>query len=71
MNAKQTILLVDDSENDLFLLRMALKKAEFNLPLQEVRNGEQAIAYLKGESIYSDRNHYPLPSVMLLDLNMP
>ena len=71
MNPRQTILLVDDSENDLFLMRVAFKKAVFNSPLQEVHNGEQAIAYLKGESIYSDRNQYPLPSVMLLDLNMP
>jgi CheY-like chemotaxis protein len=71
MNARQTILLVDDSENDIFLMRMAFKKAEFNSSLQEVHNGEEAIAYLKGEAIYSDRNKYPLPSVMLLDLNMP
>ena len=71
MNPRQTILLVDDSEDDLFLMRVAFKKAAFNSPLQEVHNGEQAIAYLKGESIYSDRNQYPLPSVVLLDLNMP
>src|SRR6185369_5715952 len=71
MNAKQTILLVDDSENDLFLMRMAFKKAEFRHPLQEVRNGEQAIAYLKGEGVFSDREKHPLPSIMLLDLNMP
>jgi CheY-like chemotaxis protein len=71
MNVKQTILLVDDSENDLFLMRAAFKKAEFNSPLQAVQNGEEAIAYLKGEGIYSDRNQYALPAVMLLDLNMP
>jgi CheY-like chemotaxis protein len=71
MSEGQTILLVDDSRNDIFLMRMAFKKAEFNSPLQEVHNGEQAIAYLKGEGKYSDRNLYPLPSLMLLDLNMP
>ena len=71
MNAKQTILLVDDSENDTILMRMAFRKAEFNLPLQEVRNGEQAIAYLKGEGVFNDREKHPLPSVILLDLNMP
>jgi CheY-like chemotaxis protein len=68
---EQTILLVDDSENDLFLMRRAFKKAEFNVPLQEVHNGEEAIAYLKGDDPYSDRNKFPLPAVMLLDLNMP
>jgi len=71
MNEKQTILLVDDSQDDIFLMRTAFKKAEFNSPLQEVHNGEEAIAYLKGEGAYRDRNHYPLPSVMLLDLNLP
>ena len=71
MNGRQTILLVDDSENDIFLMRAAFKKAEFKISLQEAHNGEEAIAYLKGEGIYSDRNKYPLPSVMLLDLNMP
>ena len=71
MNVSQTILLVDDSENDLELMRIAFKKAEFNNPLREVRNGAEAIAYLKGEGVYSDRNAYPLPAVMLLDLNMP
>jgi CheY-like chemotaxis protein len=71
MNERQTILLVDDSEDDIFLMRTAFKKAEFNTPLQEVHNGEEAISYLKGEGIYSDRKLYPLPAVMLLDLNMP
>lgn len=71
MSEKQTILLVDDSENDLFLMRAAFKKAEFNNPLQEVHNGEEAIAYLKGDDPYSDRHMFPLPAVMLLDLNMP
>jgi len=52
-------------------MRSAFKKAEFDNPLQEVRNGEQALAYLKGEGPYSDRIKFPLPAVMLLDLNMP
>jgi CheY-like chemotaxis protein len=71
MNDQQSILLVDDSENDLALMRAAFKMANYNIPLQEVRNGEEAIAYLKGEGPYQDRNSFPLPTVMLLDLNMP
>ena len=43
-----TILVVDDSENDRYLMRTAFAKAEFNCPLQEARNGEEAIAYLQG-----------------------
>jgi len=71
MNEWQTILLVDDSENDREIMRVAFKKANFSNPLQEVHNGEEAIAYLKGEDVYTDRNKFPLPAVMLLDLNMP
>ncbi len=71
MNEGKTILLVDDSETDLMLMRFAFKKAEFDDQLQVVWNGEEAIAYLKGEGVFSNRNQYPLPAVMLLDLNMP
>ena len=71
MNDNKTILLVDDSENDRLLMRAAFKKAGFDSPPQEVQNGEQAIAYLKGEGPHSDRDQFPLPTVMLLDLNMP
>ena len=71
MTGQKTILLVDDSENDLVLMRFAFKKAEFDTQLQVVHNGEEAIAYLKGEGAYSDRSQYPPPAVMLLDLNMP
>jgi CheY-like chemotaxis protein len=71
MNEKQTILLVDDSENDLILMRRAFKKADFNITLHEAHNGAEAIAYLKGDAPYDDRKKFPLPTVMLLDLNMP
>ena len=71
MKEKQTILLVDDSRNDLLLLRMAFKKAEVNFLLQEVHNGVEAIDYLSSNGPYSDRSQFPLPSVVLLDLNMP
>jgi CheY-like chemotaxis protein len=70
MNERHPILLVDDSETDRILARVAFKKAKAECALQEVRNGEEAIAYLKGEGPYADRNIYPLPIVMLLDLNM-
>ena len=71
MNERQSILLVDDSENDLLLVRVAFKKADFRNPLQEVHNGQEAIAYLDGDGQYSDRKQFPLPAVVLLDLNMP
>jgi CheY-like chemotaxis protein len=71
MKEPQTILLVDDSEDNLFLMQAAFKMAKCDHPLQEAHNGEEAIAYLKGEGPYADRDKFPLPTVMLLDLNMP
>ena len=71
MTDQQTILLVDDSENDLTLMNIAFRRAGLNSPLQVVHNGEEAIAYLAGEGRYADRKKFPLPAVMLLDLNMP
>jgi CheY-like chemotaxis protein len=71
VNERQTILLVDDSENDLMLLRIAFKKADFSNPLQELHNGQEAIAYFDGDGQNNDRKKFPLPAAMLLDLNMP
>ena len=71
MNEKQTILLVDDSENDICLVRIAFKNGGLINPIQEVHNGEEAIAYLQGKPPFDDRTKYPLPGLMLLDLNMP
>src|SRR5688500_2901230 len=65
------ILLAEDDENDIELFRRALIKAEIHNPVEIVRDGEEAVAYLKGDGKFSDRVRYPLPSLMLLDLNMP
>ena len=71
MDEKPTILMVDDSENDLFFLRLAFEKAQFGAALHAAGDGAQAIAYLQGTDRYSDRAAFPLPTIMLLDLNMP
>lgn len=68
---RKSILLVDDNDDDLVLMRRAFEKTEFNILLHAVHDGVEAIAYLKGEDPYTDRNKFPLPAVMLLDLNMP
>jgi CheY-like chemotaxis protein len=71
MKEERSVLVVDDSDNDRFLLRRCFKNAGFDCPLQEVGNGEEAIAYLQGEGPYGERSCFPVPSVVLLDLNMP
>lgn len=67
----RTILLVEDYEDDAILLQMALASAGVGNPVILVKDGDEAIAYLKGEGIFSDRQKFPLPGVMLLDLKMP
>ncbi len=71
MNENQTILLVDDSENDLCLVRVAFESAGLKQTVQEVHNGDEAIAYLQGDAPFEDRTKFPLPVAILLDLNMP
>ena len=66
-----TILHVEDDPNDVLLLHRACRKASLNLSLQSVGDGDKAVSYLSGESIYADREKYPLPALVLLDLKMP
>jgi len=68
---RRTILLVEDNEDDVFIMQTAWRKAEVPNPLQVVGDGEEAISYLKGDGDYGDRRKHPLPIVMFLDLNMP
>jgi CheY-like chemotaxis protein len=67
----RVILLVEDREDDVFLVRKAFEKAYIINPLQVVRDGHEAVAYLKGEGSYANRIEYPLPSLVLLDLKLP
>jgi CheY-like chemotaxis protein len=65
------ILLVEDRPDDVELVRKAFVKAGITTPLKVVSDGEEAIAYLSGIGLYSNRDEYPLPELILLDLKMP
>jgi CheY-like chemotaxis protein len=65
------ILLVEDDPNDVLLIQRAFQKAGLSDVLKVVRDGEQAIDYLRGEGVYSQRERFPLPFLLLLDLKMP
>jgi len=67
----KVILLVEDDENDVFFFRRALAKAGFEVPLQVVSDGEQALQYLNGNGKYADRAAHPLPDIIFLDLKLP
>ena len=70
-NGNRTILLVEDDFNDVILIQRAFRKANLAYPLQVVGNGQAALDYLVGVNDYANREHYPLPVLMLLDLKLP
>ncbi|HEX7861149.1 MAG TPA: response regulator [Verrucomicrobiae bacterium] len=71
MGSAPAILIVDDSSDDFLLLKRAFAKSGVANPLYWVRSGREAINYLSGTGPYNDREEFPIPSVILLDLNMP
>ncbi len=66
-----TILYVEDDENDVFIMQYALKKALIVHVLKVLTDGAQAIRYLGGEGQFSNREQYPMPFLVLLDLKLP
>jgi len=67
----ETILLVEDTEDDVFLMRRVLKKRGIVNPLQVVEDGQLAIDYLDGVGRFADRAAYPYPKYVFLDLKLP
>lgn len=67
----KTILLVEDNPDDVFVMKRALKKAQITNLLQVVRDGREALSYLSGAGDHADRERYPLPFIVFLDLKLP
>ena len=65
------VLAAEDEESDAMILRMAFERAGMTNPLVVVRDGQEAVDYLSGAGDYSDRQRFPLPGLILLDLKMP
>ncbi len=71
MHEGDTILLAEDSEDDLALMRYAFRKAGIKNRVHEVHDGAEAMKYLEGAGPYSDRERFPLPCLIITDLKMP
>jgi len=71
MADRPVILVAEDSENDVVILRKALSQAFIDHHLFVVTDGDQCIDYLSGSSRFCDRAQYPFPHLLLLDLHMP
>lgn len=65
------ILIVDDDSSDVLLARRALVEGGIEHPIRAVGSGEAALEYLNGTGPYADREKFPFPSLLLLDIRMP
>lgn len=74
MNADRqpiTILLADDDPDDCLMTRDAFLECRLFNPLQFVHDGEELMDYLHRRGRFSDAALFPMPGLILLDLNMP
>lgn len=71
MTEDSAILLVEDNEDDVFLMKHALQAAGVTNPVFHVSDGVKAVDYLAGRGEYADRATFPLPTVVFLDLKLP
>ena len=65
------ILLVEDDPNDVLFFKYAMKKESVVNPLQVASDGQQAIDYLQGAGKFANREEFPLPDLIVLDLKLP
>jgi CheY-like chemotaxis protein len=65
------VLLAEDEEDDVFLIRRAFQKLDLVKQLAVVGNGEEVISYIRGDGQYEDRDRHPFPDMVVLDHRMP
>ena len=71
MDFTPLILVAEDDANDVFFLRRAFQRAEVKCQIVDVPNGQEAIHYLQGTTPYQNREDFPFPQLLVLDLKMP
>jgi DNA-binding response OmpR family regulator len=67
----KTILLVEDDDQDEKLILRALGKVNLGNSVDVVRDGQQALDYLFAEREYAGRLSADLPTIIMLDINLP
>lgn len=66
-----TILLVEDNDDDVELIRVALERAEIRCEMEVTYDGSDALEYMFGIGKYSHREISDPPDLVLLDLDLP
>jgi CheY-like chemotaxis protein len=67
----KTVLLVEDNQDDIFVMKMACQRTGIPHLLKVVTDGVMAVDYISGNGPYADRTVHPLPDVVFLDIKMP
>ncbi|MGZ4056035.1 MAG: response regulator [Bacteroidia bacterium] len=65
------ILIADDDEEDTMLIKDALNESRLRNGVKSVGDGEELMEFLYNKGKYADKELYPTPGIILLDLNMP
>lgn len=65
------ILDVEDTEEDVLIVKRTLEKSKLRNRLFIVRDGEEALNFLYNRGDYASKEQYPKPDVILLDLRLP
>src|ERR1043166_4171501 len=65
------ILLVEDDQVDAMCFERALRGAGFGNPLEKVQKAAEARGYLDGQGKFADRQRFPFPNLVVLDLTLP
>jgi CheY-like chemotaxis protein len=66
-----SILIVDDDPDDATLIKRAVLSLRPKSPIRTILGGRELMNYLEGEGCYADREAFPKPALILLDLRMP
>jgi CheY-like chemotaxis protein len=67
----QTILMVEDSDDDFLAVQRTFRKAGLSNPIRRCTTGDEAINYLFRRGASPSAELAPLPGIILLDLNLP
>lgn len=71
MDQNAIVFVVENSADHIYQMEQAFRQASLPIELKIARYGNEAVLYLKGVGIYADRETYPLPRVIILDLDLP
>ena len=63
-----SIVIVEDNGSDVFLLERALNRQHIAFQMTHLRDGSEALAFVRREGCYANS---PRPDLILVDLNLP